>query len=75
MFSAATLEELWDDFDAREVLLRQVVAKRMNENPPPSVPDHFAPFWSPRGRCSLNSRPGAEEAETMSEDRTRLRLR
>jgi ribulose-bisphosphate carboxylase large chain len=37
---SATLERLWDDFDAREVLLRQVVADRMRENPAPSVPDH-----------------------------------
>jgi ribulose-bisphosphate carboxylase large chain len=36
----ATLERLWDDFDAREELLRQVVGDRMGENPPPSDADH-----------------------------------
>jgi ribulose 1,5-bisphosphate carboxylase large subunit-like protein len=36
----ATLTKLWDDFDAREGLLRQVVADRLGANPPPSVPDH-----------------------------------
>jgi ribulose 1,5-bisphosphate carboxylase large subunit-like protein len=35
-----TLERLWDDFDTREELLRQVVADRLGENPAPSVPDH-----------------------------------
>ncbi len=38
--TSTTLERLWDDFDAREVLLRQVVADRMAESPPPTVPDH-----------------------------------
>jgi ribulose-bisphosphate carboxylase large chain len=36
----ATLTKLWDDFDAREDLLRQVIADRLGANPPPSVPDH-----------------------------------
>src|SRR5271170_2362824 len=36
----ATLTKLWDDFDAREDLLRQVVADRLGANPPPSVPEH-----------------------------------
>jgi ribulose 1,5-bisphosphate carboxylase large subunit-like protein len=35
-----TLAALCDDFDAREDLLRQVVADRLGVNPPPSVPDH-----------------------------------
>jgi ribulose-bisphosphate carboxylase large chain len=35
-----TLAPLWDDFDAREDLLRQIVADRLGSNPPPSVPDH-----------------------------------
>jgi ribulose-bisphosphate carboxylase large chain len=35
-----TLAPLWDDFDAREDLLRQVVADRLGANPPPSFPDH-----------------------------------
>jgi ribulose-bisphosphate carboxylase large chain len=35
-----TLAKLWDDFDAREELLRQIVADRLAANPPPSVPDH-----------------------------------
>ena len=37
---SAILTRLWDDFDAREELLRQVVADRLGANPPPSVPDH-----------------------------------
>ena len=36
----ATLERLWDDFDTREELLRQIVADRLGENPAPRVPDH-----------------------------------
>jgi ribulose-bisphosphate carboxylase large chain len=36
----ATLSQLCDDFDAREDLLRQVVAERLGANPPLSVPDH-----------------------------------
>jgi ribulose-bisphosphate carboxylase large chain len=35
-----TLSHLWDDFDAREELLRQIVADRLGANPPPLVPDH-----------------------------------
>jgi ribulose-bisphosphate carboxylase large chain len=35
-----TLAPLWDDFDAREDLLRQIVADRLGAKPPPSVPDH-----------------------------------
>jgi ribulose-bisphosphate carboxylase large chain len=35
-----TLAPLWDDFDAREDLLRQIVADRLGANPPPDVPDH-----------------------------------
>ena len=35
-----TLTPLWDDFDAREDLLRTVVADRLGANPPPSVLDH-----------------------------------
>jgi len=38
--TSTTLERLWDDFDARETLLRQVVADRMGESPPPRVPEH-----------------------------------
>ena len=38
--TSATLAKLWDDFDAREVLLRQIVTDRLASNPPPSVPDH-----------------------------------
>ena len=37
----ATLSQLRDDFDAREVLLRGVVADRLSENPPPVLPDHI----------------------------------
>jgi ribulose 1,5-bisphosphate carboxylase large subunit-like protein len=35
-----TLAKLWDDFDAREEVLRQIVADRLGAKPPPSVPDH-----------------------------------
>src|SRR5262249_39216816 len=37
---AATMELLDHDFDAREVLLRKVVADRLAESPPPVLPDH-----------------------------------
>jgi ribulose 1,5-bisphosphate carboxylase large subunit-like protein len=36
----ATLDQLQDDFDARETTLRQVVGDRLGANPPPRVPDH-----------------------------------
>jgi ribulose 1,5-bisphosphate carboxylase large subunit-like protein len=36
-----TVGKLWDDFDAREVALRQVVADRLAQSPPPSLPDHI----------------------------------
>jgi ribulose 1,5-bisphosphate carboxylase large subunit-like protein len=39
-WTSETLARLQDDFDAREVLLRQVVVDRLGANPPPSVPDH-----------------------------------
>ncbi len=35
-----TLTRLWDDFDLREDLLRQIISDRLGESPPPSVPDH-----------------------------------
>lgn len=38
--NSATLDQLRDDFDAREVLLRQVVTDRLGMKPAPSVPDH-----------------------------------
>ncbi len=38
--TSATLDRLWDDFDAREELLRQVVADRLASSPPPAVDDH-----------------------------------
>ncbi len=34
------LARLWDDFDAREELLRQVIGDHLGANPPPQVPDH-----------------------------------
>jgi ribulose 1,5-bisphosphate carboxylase large subunit-like protein len=40
VLTTATLQRLWDDFDAREELLRQVIADRLGANPPPGVPDH-----------------------------------
>ena len=39
--TSATLARLWDDFNAREELLRDVVADRLAANPQPSVPDHI----------------------------------
>src|SRR5271165_5854341 len=38
--SRATLDRLHDDFDAREEILRQVVADRLGERPAPGLPDH-----------------------------------
>ncbi|MFO0952430.1 MAG: RuBisCO large subunit C-terminal-like domain-containing protein [Isosphaeraceae bacterium] len=38
---SATLDQLWHDFDAREVLLRRVVTDRLAASPPPEVPDHI----------------------------------
>jgi len=38
---AKTLSVLWDDFDAREILLRQVIGDRLGTNPAPSIPDHI----------------------------------
>jgi ribulose 1,5-bisphosphate carboxylase large subunit-like protein len=38
--TSATLARLWDDFDAREELLRRIIADRLGANPPPRVPDH-----------------------------------
>jgi ribulose 1,5-bisphosphate carboxylase large subunit-like protein len=35
-----TMARLWDDFDAREELLRKVIGDRLGANPPPKVPDH-----------------------------------
>jgi ribulose-bisphosphate carboxylase large chain len=37
--SAATLNRLWHDEDAREVCLRQVVTDRLKEKPPPAIDD------------------------------------
>lgn len=39
--SPDTLQSLWFDFDAREVLLRRVAEERLAESPPPSVDDHL----------------------------------
>lgn len=38
---SATVDQLWHDFDAREMLVRKVVTDRLAENPPPNVPDHI----------------------------------
>ncbi len=35
-----TLARLWDDFDVREELLREVIGDRLGANPPPKVSDH-----------------------------------
>ena len=40
LVNSATVAQLWDDFDTREELLRQVVGDRLAEGPTPSVPDH-----------------------------------
>jgi ribulose-bisphosphate carboxylase large chain len=39
--SADTLASLWHDFDAREVLLREVIGARLAENPPPQSDSHI----------------------------------
>jgi ribulose-bisphosphate carboxylase large chain len=39
--SSGTLDRLQDDFDAREEILRQVVADRLGDRPAPFVPDHI----------------------------------
>lgn len=36
---AQTLQSLWFDFDAREVLLRQIITERLAQNPPPTKDD------------------------------------
>jgi ribulose 1,5-bisphosphate carboxylase large subunit-like protein len=36
---AQTLQTLWFDFDAREVLLRQLISERLSQNPPPIYDD------------------------------------
>ncbi len=60
-----TLDQLWDDFDAREELLRQIVADRLAANPPAIVPDHVVATYyfafryrhaRPRGRGDQLSR-------------------
>jgi ribulose 1,5-bisphosphate carboxylase large subunit-like protein len=38
---ADTVEMLWHDWDRREERLRQVVAERLSEAPPPASPDHI----------------------------------
>jgi ribulose-bisphosphate carboxylase large chain len=39
LISSGTLEKLWFDFDAREVLLRQVVTERLESAPAPQIDD------------------------------------
>ncbi len=38
--TSTTLDQLQDDFDARETTLRQVVSDRLSANPPPQLADH-----------------------------------
>ncbi len=38
---STTLEQIRDDFDAREVILRRVITDRLAETPAPNVPDHI----------------------------------
>lgn len=37
---SSTLELLWHDADAREVRIREIVTRRLAENPPPRIDDH-----------------------------------
>jgi ribulose-bisphosphate carboxylase large chain len=37
---SSLVARLWDDFDAREELLRQIVGERLSEIPAPVVPEH-----------------------------------
>ena len=37
----SSLDILWFDADARDVRLRQLVAERMAQNPPPTIDDHI----------------------------------
>jgi ribulose 1,5-bisphosphate carboxylase large subunit-like protein len=39
--SPTTLQSLWHDADLREELLREIVASRLSENPPPRLDDHI----------------------------------
>lgn len=37
---SSQLDLLWQDFDAREAVLRRICEERLAENPPPTMPDH-----------------------------------
>jgi ribulose-bisphosphate carboxylase large chain len=58
--SAATLDELQDDFDARETVLRQVVSDRLAASPVPSVPDHVVATYYFAFRTTTLERAVAE---------------
>jgi ribulose 1,5-bisphosphate carboxylase large subunit-like protein len=58
--SAATLDQLHDDFDAREEVLRQVVTDRLGANPPPQVPDHVVASYYFAFRTTTLERAVAE---------------
>jgi ribulose 1,5-bisphosphate carboxylase large subunit-like protein len=57
---ATTLDQLHDDFDARETVLRQVVSDRLGTNPPPRVPDHVVATYYFAFRTTTLERAVAE---------------
>ena len=58
--NSTILEQLRDDFDSREVILRKVVADRLAENPPPVVPDHVVATYFFAFRTTTLERAVAE---------------
>jgi ribulose 1,5-bisphosphate carboxylase large subunit-like protein len=58
--SSAILDQLHDDFDARETILRQVVSDRLGAQPPPKVPDHVVATYYFAFRTTTLERAVAE---------------
>jgi ribulose 1,5-bisphosphate carboxylase large subunit-like protein len=58
--NSATLDELHDDFDARETTLRRVVADRLGANPPLQVADHVVATYYFAFRTTTLERAVAE---------------
>src|SRR4051812_10528916 len=58
--NSATLDQLQDDFDARESTLRAVVGDRLGANPPPMVPDHVVATYYFAFRTTTLERAVAE---------------
>ena len=56
----ATLDQLQDDFDARETILREVVGDRLGAHPPPRVPDHVVATYYFAFRTTTLERAVAE---------------